>query len=235
MEQHRVVSHEDWLAARKALLDKEKEFTRLRDQLSQTRRELPWERVEKGYVFDGPDGEASLADLFDGRSQLVIYHFMFGPDWEAGCKSCSFWADNFNGIVDHLSRRDVTFAAISRAPLATLQGFKKRMNWSFPWYSSGRSDFNFDFGVSFTENEIKDGKNRYNFKTLPAYADEMPGTSVFLKDLDGAVYHTYSCYARGLDMQNTAYHYLDLVPKGRDEADLPYSMSWVRLRDEYGA
>jgi len=233
MDQHRVVPHDEWLAARREFLDKEKEFTRLRDQLGQTRRNLPWERIEKRYVFDGPDGEAALADLFDGRSQLIVYHFMFGPDWQTGCKSCSFWSDNFNGIVDHLKQRDVTLVAISRAPLATLEAFKTRMGWTFPWYSSGRSDFNFDFAVSFSNSEVKDGQKRYNFDTLPAQVDEMPGTSVFYKDRDGAVFHTYSCYSRGLDMQNTAYHYLDLVPKGRDEDGLPYTMSWLKLRDEY--
>jgi predicted dithiol-disulfide oxidoreductase (DUF899 family) len=235
MDQHRILPHDEWLVARRELLDKEKEFTRLRDQLSRTRRDLPWERVEKSYVFDGPNGEASLADLFDGRSQLIVYHFMFGPDWQVGCKSCSFWADNFDGIIDHLHQRDVTFVAISRAPLATLEAFKRRMDWSFPWYSSERSDFNFDFAVSFSDNEVKDGEKRYNFGTLPPQVGEMPGTSVFCKDPDGAVFHTYSCYARGLDMQNTAYHYLDLVPKGRDEKGLPFTMSWLKLRDEYAA
>jgi predicted dithiol-disulfide oxidoreductase (DUF899 family) len=235
MDQHRILTHDEWLLARRELLDKEKEFTRLRDQLSRTRRDLPWERVEKSYVFDGPNGEASLADLFDGRSQLIVYHFMFGPDWQVGCKSCSFWADNFDGIIDHLHQRDVTFVAISRAPLATLEAFKRRMDWSFPWYSSERSDFNFDFAVSFSDNEVKDGEKRYNFGTLPPQVGEMPGTSVFCKDPDGAVFHTYSCYARGLDMQNTAYHYLDLVPKGRDEKGLPFTMSWLKLRDEYAA
>jgi predicted dithiol-disulfide oxidoreductase (DUF899 family) len=235
MDQHRILTHDEWLVARRELLDKEKEFTRLRDQLSRTRRDLPWERVEKSYVFDGPNGEASLADLFDGRSQLIVYHFMFGPDWQVGCKSCSFWADNFDGIIDHLHQRDVTFVAISRAPLATLEAFKRRMDWSFPWYSSERSDFNFDFAVSFSDNEVKDRKKRHNFGTLPPQVGEMPGTSVFCKDPDGAMFHTYSCYARGLDMQNTAYHYLDLVPKGRDEKGLPFTMSWLKLRDEYAA
>jgi predicted dithiol-disulfide oxidoreductase (DUF899 family) len=197
------------------------------------RRDLPWAHVEKAYVFDGPDGERSLAELFDGRSQLVVYHFMFGPGWQAGCKSCSFWADGFNGIIPHLNQRDVTLVAISRAPLDKLEAFRTRMGWSFDWLSSHRSDFNQDYGVSFTDEEIAAGTVDYNYAAHKAYGSEMPGISVFFKDAAETVFHTYSCYARGLDMSNTAYNYLDLAPKGRDEADLPYTMSWLRLRGEY--
>jgi predicted dithiol-disulfide oxidoreductase (DUF899 family) len=233
MDQHRIVTESEWTAARRRLLAKEKEFTRLRDELSQERRTLPWARVDKTYVFDGPGGERTLANIFAGRSQLVVYHFMFAPDWKAGCKSCSFWADGFNGIVPHLNQRDVTFVAISRAPLAELMAFKKRMGWSFDWLSSLRTDFNSDYGVSFTEEEIATGEVDYNYARHKAYGSEMPGISVFFRDADGTVFHTYSCYARGLDMLNTAYHYLDLAPKGRDEAGLSYPMAWVKLRDEY--
>ncbi len=234
MFDHTVVSRDAWLAARRALLEKEKEFTRLRDQLSEQRRELPWVRMDEQYVFEGPQGKRTLAELFEGRSQLIVYHFMFGPDWEAGCKSCSFWADNFNGIIAHLNERDVTFVAISRAPLAKLAAFAARLGWSFSWVSSVGSDFNFDFGVSFTPEEIAAERILYNYTLHKSLGSEMPGISVFFKDRSGAVFHTYSCYARGLDMLNTAYHYLDLTPKGRDEAGLPHTMSWVRIRDEYG-
>ena len=234
MDQHRVVSGEEWLAARKALLAKEKEFTRLRDQLSQLRRELPWERVDKAYVFEGPDGRVSLADLFAGRSQLIVQHFMFDPGWEAGCKSCSFWADNFDGFYLHLNQRDVTLVAVSRAPWATIAPFKKRMGWSFPWVSSHGSDFNFDYRVSFTQDQLAAGEVDYNFAQRKTSMTELPGISVFCKDEAGNIFHTYSCYARGLDMMNAAYHYLDLVPKGRDEAGLPYNQAWVRHHDNYG-
>ncbi len=235
MKGHKIVVRKDWIAARRRLLAKEKEFTRLRDELSQTRRELPWVRVEKDYVFDGPGGRESLAELFAGRSQLVVYHFMFGPDWDVGCKSCSFWADNFNGIVAHLNQRDVTLVAVSRAPLAKLRAFAKRLGWSFKWVSSLKSDFNFDFSVSFDHVQQKQGPVFYNFEmTSFPWGTEAPGISTFFKDEDGTVFHTYSCYSRGLDMLNTAYHYLDLVPKGRDEAGLSATMAWVRLRDEYG-
>ncbi len=234
MDRHQIVSRDRWLEARKRLLGKEKAFTHLRDDLSRERRDLPWVRVDKTYVFDGPDGRESLKDLFAARSQLIVYHFMFGPDWESGCKSCSFWADNFNGIVTHLNQRDVAFAAISRAPLPKLAAFSARLGWDFKWVSSFGNDFNFDYGVSFTPEEIAKGEISYNYASHKAYGPEMPGISVFLKDRDGEVFHTYSCFARGLDMLNTAYHYLDLVPKGRDEDALPGSMAWLRLRDEYG-
>jgi predicted dithiol-disulfide oxidoreductase (DUF899 family) len=235
MTSHQVVSHEEWTEARKALLAREKEFTRLRDELSRARRDLPRERVEKDYVFEGPNGRETLADLFDDRSQLVVYHFMFGPDWEKPCESCSFWADNFNGIIPHLNQRDVTFVAISRAPLEKLQARAKRMGWTFKWVSSLGNDFNFDYGVSFTPEQVASGEIPYNYGKHKAHGSEMPGISVFFKDEAGRIFHTYSCFARGLDMLNTAYHYLDLVPKGRDEDGLPFTMNWVRLRDEYAA
>jgi predicted dithiol-disulfide oxidoreductase (DUF899 family) len=234
MANHDVVSHEAWLAARKALLLEEKEFTRLRDQLSQRRRDLPWVRVDKQYVFEGPDGKESLAELFGGRSQLVVYHFMFGPDWEAPCKSCSFWADNFERNVVHLAHRDVTLIAVSSAPLQRLEPFKRRMGWTFKWVSSAGGDFNYDYQVSFTADDLAKGEAYYNYAMQKNTVSELPGISVFYKDAGGTVFHTYSCYARGLDMMNAAYHYLDLVPKGRDEADQrPYPMAWLRYRDSY--
>ncbi len=236
MSDHQIVSQDEWIAARKALLAQEKEFTRARDALSQARRELPWVRIEKDYAFHTAEGDKSLEGLFDGRSQLVVYHFMFAPDWEAPCKSCSFWADNFNGLDAHLAARDVSFSAISRAPLEKLQAAALRLGWGFRWVSSTDSDFNFDLGVSFRPEDVASGEVAYNYNDRhKAYGSEMPGISVFFKDADGAIFHTYSCYARGLDMLNTAYHYLDLVPKGRGEAGLPFSMAWVRLHDEYAA
>jgi predicted dithiol-disulfide oxidoreductase (DUF899 family) len=234
MEKHEVVSREKWIAAREQLLAKEKEFTRLRDQLSEQRRALPWERVEKDYVFEGPKGKETLAQVFDGRSQLVVYHFMFAPEAEVPCKSCSFWADNFNGIIAHLNQRDVTFVAISRAPLPKLQAFAKRLGWSFKWLSSGGNDFNYDYNVSFRPGDAGKGGASYNYKPTETTMADLPGISVFSRDAEGQVFHTYSCYARGLDMMNTAYHYLDLVPKGRDETELPHTMSWVKFRDLYG-
>ena len=235
MTKHEVVSQDTWLRARRELLAKEKEFTRLRDELSESRRQLPWVKIDKPYVFDGPNGKEALRDLFVGRRQLIVQHFMFAPDWDAGCKSCSFWADNFNGITAHLNQRDVTFVAISRAPLETLEAFERRMGWSFKWLSSLGSDFNFDFAVSATPDEMSSGQVTYNYVTRKPFSAEMPGLSVFYRDDDGTIYHTYSCYARGLDMLNTAYHLLDLVPKGRDEAALSYPMAWVKLRDQYAA
>ncbi len=232
MTKHQIVDHQAWLAARKDFLAKEKEFTRARDALSASRRALPWEKVEKNYVFDGPTGQASLADLFEGRSQLVVYHFMFGPEATAGCKSCSFWADNFERNVVHLAHRDVTLVAISRGPIDKLLAFKKRLGWTFKWVSSGRNDFNFDYGVSFEQGR---GESTYNYAPKSFGGSELPGISVFYKDADGGIYHTYSTYGRGLDMMNAAYHYLDLVPKGRDEEQLPSSMHWLRYRDAYEA
>ena len=232
MDVHAVVSHEAWIAARKALLQREKEFTRLRDELSRERRTLPWERLEKPYLFDGPAGAETLAELFAGRSQLVVYHFMFDPAWETPCKSCSFWADNFERITVHLAQRDVTLLAVSRAPLAKLEAFKRRMGWTFKWVSSGRSDFNQDFQVTASPDEAAQEEIHYNYETRKGVFGERPGISVFFRDPEGAVFHTYSTYARGLDMMNAAYHYLDLVPKGRDESG-PHAMAWVRYRDSY--
>jgi len=236
MTEHRVVSPGEWLQARERLLAKEKELTRLRDELSQARRDLPWTRVAKPYVFDGPDGKASLAGLFDGRSQLVVYHFMFGPDWQAGCKSCSFWADNFERNVIHLQARDVTLVAISRAPVEKIEAFRKRLGWTFNWVSSGDSDFNYDFRVSFRPEELATGEVAYNYGRLKTTTmTDLTGISVFFRDTDNAVYHTYSCYGRGVEMVNAAYHFLDLVPMGRNEADQkPGPQAWVRYRDSYG-
>jgi len=233
MKNHKIVSNEEWLAARKQHLAKEKEFTRLRDHLSQERRELPWVKIDKEYVFDGPNGRETLSNLFDDRSQLIIYHFMYGPDWEEGCPSCSFWADNFNGVDIHLKHRDISLAAVSRAQLETLEAYKKRMGWSFKWVSSFGSDFNQDFNVSFTPDEMEKGEMFYNFGITRFPSEEAPGISVFYKNTQGEVFHTYSCYARGLDMLNGAYHYMDLAPKGRDEDDLPYTMAWLRRHDQY--
>ncbi len=233
MHNHKVVSRDEWLVARKDHLAKEKEFTRLRDQLSSERRELPWVRVEKEYLFDGPDGKETLSDLFEGRGQLIVYHFMYGPDWAEGCPSCSFWADNFNGISIHLNHRDINLVAVSRARLETLEAYKKRMDWSFKWVSSFGTDFNRDYHVSFTPDEMEKGEMFYNFSIGTFSSEEAPGISVFYKDQQGDVFHTYSCYARGLDMLNGAYHYMDLVPKGRDEDALPHSMAWLRRHDQY--
>jgi predicted dithiol-disulfide oxidoreductase (DUF899 family) len=233
MADHTIVSHDQWVAARKEFLAKEKEFTRLRDELSRQRRDLPWERVEKDYVFEGPSGTMRFGDLFAGRSQLVIYHLMFDPSWQAACKSCSFWADNFNGVDIHLAHRDVTLAAISRAPLRQIEAFKRRMGWSFPWVSSSGTDFNYDYQASFTPEERATGEIYYNYGMSKPFSSDGPGVSVFAKDGSGAIFHTYSCYSRGIDMLNGAYHYLDLVPKGRDEAGLSHSMAWVRHHDAY--
>jgi predicted dithiol-disulfide oxidoreductase (DUF899 family) len=234
MEQHhRVVTADEWLTARLELLAKEKEFTRLRDQLSKQRRELPWERVEKQYVFEGPNGKESLGELFENHSQLMVYHFMFGPDSEAGCHGCSWWADNFERNVVHLKHRDVMLIAISRAPLDKLEAFKKRMGWTFKWLSSGGTDFNYDYHVSFRPEDASNGEVYYNYRQKKEPAAEMPGFSVFFKDKAGDIFHTYSCYERGLDMMNAGYHLLDLVPKGRDEDSLSFTMSWLRHRDRY--
>ena len=215
------------------LLAAEKEFTRQRDALTRRRMAMPWQRVEKSYRFEGPSGAVSLTDLFDGRSQLIVYHFMFGLDWDEGCKSCSFWADNFDGIPIHLNHRDVTFTPVSRAPLVKIERYKKRMGWNFPWVSSCYSDFNFDYQVSFTPEQIEQGQVFYNYGVRPSTSSDEVGTSVFCKDDGGQVFHTYSCYARGVDMLNGAYHYLDLVPKGRDEDRLKFTMAWLRRHDQY--
>lgn len=234
MKENKILPHDKWVEARKALLAKEKEFSRLRDELTAQRLALPWEKVEKEYVFEGHDGRRTLSDLFDGRSQLIVYHFMYGPGWDVGCKSCSFLADHFDPAVVHLNNRDVTMVAVSRAPLGEFEAFRKRMGWSFKWLSSRGSDFNEDFNVSFTQDEVGKGTAYYNYKKQKFPSTEAPGASVFYKDGNGDIFHTYSVYARGLDMFITAYHYLDIVPKGRDEDDLPYTMEWVRHHDTYG-
>jgi len=231
---HQIVSQDEWIAARQKHLAREKEFTHLRDQLSAERRALPWVKVEKSYSFETPAGKASLADLFGGRSQLVVYHFMLGADWNEGCKSCSFWADNLQGIDVHLAARDVTLITVSSAPLERIIRFKTRMGWTHQWVSSAGSDFNHDFHVSFSPEELKN-EIYYNYRWIKVGSTEQPGISVFYKDDDGTIYHTYSCYSRGLDMMNGAYQYLDLVPNGRDEDEnAGHKMSWVRLHDSYG-
>ena len=235
MKDHQIVSREEWLTARRQLLAEEKEFTRLRDRLSQRRRDLPWERVDKDYVFDGSGGQETLSQLFDGRHQLAAYHFMLGPGWNEGCKSCSYWADNFNGVDVHLRQRDVALVAISRAPWPEIEVFQKRMGWTFKWVSSYGSDFNYDYHVSVRPEQLASGKAIYNYAPSQMTMEERPGISVFYRDDDGTIFHTYSCYARGLDMLNGAYHWLDLVPKGRDETGPPntHKMTWMRLHDEY--
>lgn len=228
---HPVVSHEEWLAARRTLLEKEKEFTRQSDELSRLARDLPWEVVTKKYLFDGPNGQESLADLFEGRSQLVIYHFMFHPDDKAGCPHCSLRADGFDGVGIHLNHRDVTMVVVSRAPQSKLAEYRTRMGWRFKWVSSGASDFNYDYQASFTADEMQAKRALYNFTVRDPLAREREGHSIFYKDEAGTVFHTYSCYDRGNDKLNIHYHYLDLVPKGRDEGGRgPF---WVRRRDEY--
>ncbi len=212
MQPHRIVSREQWIEARKAHMAHEKEFTRARDRLAEERRALPWVKVDKDYAFTGPNGAAHLADLFKGRPQLIVQHFMFAPDWDAGCKSCSFWADGFERMIPHLAARDTTLVAVSRAPLQKLAAFSKRMGWSFDWYSSECSDFNYDFAVSFTPEQIRSGHASYNFGTSGFGIEDAPGISVFYRDEAGNIFNTYSCFARGLDMMNAAYHYLDLTP-----------------------
>jgi predicted dithiol-disulfide oxidoreductase (DUF899 family) len=233
MQPHQVVSRQEWIEARKALMAREKELTRAREALSEERRNLPWVKVDKNYVFEGPNGKVTLADLFRGRPQLVVQHVMFAADWDAACKSCSFWVDGFERMVPHLAARDTTMVAISLAPVTKLEAFKKRMAWTFDWVSSGNNDFNYDYAVSFTPEQIKAGDAKYNFGTTPPYGPELPGISVFYRDEAGDIFHTYSTFARGLDMMNAAYHYLDLTPLGRHEEGLPYPMDWVRLRDQY--
>ena len=231
--QHKVVSQNDWLTARKALLAKEKDFTKARDQLSAARRALPWVKVEKNYVFDGPKGKESLSDLFGGKNQLMVYHFMLGPGWVQGCPSCSFLADHFDGAVIHLAHRDVTLVVVSRASLAEIEAYKKRMGWEFKWVSSFGNDFNHDFHVSFTPEEKASGAE-YNYAKGDIPSEELPGLSAFIRDEKGGVFHTYSSYARGLDTLVGTYNFLDMAPKGRDEDGLPWSMAWVRRHDEYG-
>ena len=232
MEDREIVSEADWLVARKDLLTREKEFSRQRDALSAARHSLPWVKIDKKYVFDGPKGKETLAELFDGRSQLIVYHFMLGPGWGEGCKSCSYLADHFDGANRHLPHRDVTFVVISRAPLSEIEAYQKRMGWRFKWLSSHDNEFNFDYHVSFTKEEKKANKVYYNYGTGEFMSDELPGLSVFYKDENGDVFHTYSTYARGLDILVGAYNFLDLVPNGRDE-NPDSTMDWVRRHDEY--
>jgi len=231
MKPNEIVSRAEWTRARKDLMVREKELTRAREALAEARRALPWERVEKRYVFDGPGGKETLEDLFASRSQLLVYHFMFAPDWDAGCKSCSFFADNFERSVAHLARRDVTLVAISRAPREKLEAYKKRLGWTFPWVSSGGNDFNFDYHVSFQPGR---GEPVYNYAPKTGGASDLPGFSVFAL-AGGSVFHTYSTFSRGIDAANTTYQLLDLVPRGRDEDSFKYPMDWVRRHDEYDA
>ena len=233
MNEHPVVSRDEWLQARRELLQQEKRLTRARDELAAQRRQMPWVKIDKPYRFVGESGETTLAGLFGNHSQLLLYHFMYGPDWQEGCPSCSFWADNYSGTTEHLAARDIALAVVSRAPLQRLLDYRQRMGWQFDWYSSLDSDFNFDFEVSFTEEQLKSGDNRYNYRDGAAGMQELPGVSVFVRDPQGAVYHSYSCYARGLDTLNATYHHIDLTPRGRDEKDLAYPMQWLRRRDQY--
>jgi len=230
MTNHRIVSQSEWLDASRAQLAKEKAFTRLREEFAEERRAMPWVKVEKDYVFEAPEGRVTLGDLFAGRGQLIVQHFMFGPDWNEGCPSCSFWSDNFNGIDVHLAHRDTSFVAVSRGPIDRLEAYRKRMGWTFRWVSSLDNDFNFDFGVSFPPDEKAP---KYNHDTLAPYGQEAPGLSAFRRGEDGAIYRTYSTYARGLDMLNGAYQLLDITSKGRDEKELSFSMAWVRRHDRY--
>lgn len=233
MKAPKVVSHDKWLKARLELLAAEKEFTRQRDELTRRRMAMPWERVEKDYVFDTPEGKRKLAELFEGRRQLIVQHFMLGPGWEQGCPSCSFMADHTDGMTIHLAHRDVTFVAISRAPLAEIERFRRRMGWKFKWASSNGTDFNYDFHVSFTPEEKQRNEVTYNFGKQPYEHDELPGISVFYKDDVGDVFHTYSAYRRGVEAMMGTYNMLELVPKGRDEQDDEYGMKWVRHHDRY--
>lgn len=233
VKEHKVVSEKQWLAARKKLLAEEKKFSKLRDQLNRKRRDLPWVKIEKEYVFEGPNGEETLSGLFSGRSQLVTYHFMFGPDWDEGCPHCSFWADHYDATLIHLAHRDTTLVVVSRAPFTDIDRFQKRMGWRFKWVSSAKNDFNFDYHVSFTPEQIRSKKMFYNYGPLDMDIDEREGVSAFYKDAKGAVYHTYSSYARGIDMLNTTYHFLDLTARGRDE-NPERTQDWVRFHDRYG-
>lgn len=232
MKEHEVVSRKEWLTARKSLLVKEKKFSRLRDQLNQQRRNLPWVKVEKEYVFNGPNGKETLAELFGGRSQLIVYHFMFGPGWKEGCPHCSFWVDHYDSVNLHLGQRDTTLVVVSRAPLKEIEPFKKRLGWRFKWVSSSKTGFNFDFNVSFTPEQLKNGTAIYNYAKPGMDIDEREGVSAFYRDRTGDVYHTYSSYARGIDLLNTTYNFLDLTARGRDEnPDRP--QDWVRYHDQY--
>lgn len=228
-----IAGNDAWMTSRLELLDAEKAFQRARDELAEKRRALPWRKINANYVFEGEFGSRSLSDLFDARSQLVVYHFMYHPDWDEGCKSCSFWADSYDGMIPHLRARDVSFAVISRGPLDKLLAYRDRMDWKFPWLSSADNSFNYDFNVSFTEEQIESKDARYNYRGSDNPGPELPGLSIFARGDEEQVFHTYSTYARGLDNLNPVYQILDLVPKGRDEDKLPYPMDWVRRHDEY--
>ena len=230
---HNVVDEAQWLSARKELLQKEKEFTRQRDEISRLRRELPWVKVDQNYVFEGPHGQETLTDLFGGKSQLIIYHFMFGPGWEEGCPSCSMLGDHFGGTLAHLAARDVRFVAVSRARLAQIEAFKKRMGWNFKWVSSFENGFILDYNVSFTQQEIAQHTMTYNYQVQDFPREEAPGLSVFYKDDEGNIFHTYSTYGRGLDILLGVYNFLDMAPKGRDEESLAHPMAWVKHHDRY--
>jgi len=230
---HKVVSKNEWLRACADFLAKEKELSRLGDEVARQRRHLPWARVEKNYVFDGPQGKVSLWDLFGEHSQLATYHFMLGPDWTEGCKGCSYVTDHLDGTLEHLGARDVSLVLVSRARLQNIEAFKKRMGWRLPWVSSAGNDFNHDFGVSFTEDEVASQAKSYNFGTRAPYAEENPGMSFFYKDAGGVIFHTYGTFARGLDALLGTYVILDRAPKGRDEEQLKAPMDWVRLHDKY--
>jgi predicted dithiol-disulfide oxidoreductase (DUF899 family) len=232
IEDRKVVSQKAWFVARKKLLLQEKKFSKLRDELNHQRRQLPWVKVEKEYVFDGPTGKVTLADLFSGKSQLIIYHFMFGPGWKEGCEHCSFWADHFDSVNIHIGQRDTAFAVVSRAPLTDIEQFKSRMGWKFRWVSSFNTDFNFDFHVSFTPEQVKSGVLPYNYGKYEGQIDEKEGVSAFYRDKNGDIYHTYSSYERGIDLMNTTYNFLDLTAKGRDEnPEAP--QDWVRYHNDY--
>jgi len=233
LDHRRVVTPNDWITERKTLLAREKELTRLRDQIARERRALPWVRIEKDYVFDTPTGPRHLADLFQGRRQLLVQHFMLGPGWEQGCKSCSFMADHLDGISVHLAQRDIALLAVSRAPLAEIERFRQRMGWKFAWASSNRNEFNRDFHVSFAPEDRVDGEVYYNYHLTAFPADEAPGISIFAMNDVGEVFHTYSTFGRGVEVMMGAYNLIDLTPKGRDEQDLPHTMAWVHHHDRY--
>ncbi len=231
MTDHKVVSEAEWVEQRKKLLAHEKELTHLQEKIAEERRALPWVKVTKNYVFDTPAGKKTLSELFDGRSQLIVYHFMFSPEWEAGCTGCSFLSDHVDGANQHLKQHDVTYIAVSRAPLEKLLAYRKRMGWKFPWVSSAGSDFNYDYHVSFTKDELANGKAFYNFDEADiGKMEDLHGTSVFIKDKDGTIYHTYSAYARGDERSLGTYMWLDITPNGRNENS---AMNWVKRHDEY--
>jgi predicted dithiol-disulfide oxidoreductase (DUF899 family) len=234
IENRKVVTREQWLVARKKLLLKEKKLSKLRDELNLQRRKLPWVKVEKEYVFDGPAGKVTFADLFSGKRQLLVYHFMFGPGWGEGCAHCSFWADHFDSVRFHIGQRDTAFAVVSRAPWKEIAPFKKRMGWQFNWLSSFNTDFNFDFNVSFTPEQVKSGVLPYNYGIIKMKIEEREGASAFYRDKNGDIYHTYSTYERGIDLMNTTYNFLDLTAKGRDEHP-DSTQDWVRYHDQYKA